>query len=484
MSLSIVRTSSAFAMCSAILALQILPGPTHAQDTVRAWGDACGRGLVPNETRTTFETSAEQSFRDSFCGEWYRTHKQELEGSGGLRIAVVKLSADGSNTTEDVSHDKFCANPDYRTAAMTKWEVWAKTVSDDTRREFFRCVSRAASQSGPNSPVLLGTMEDTPQGLVASIRWDRNVTSRQPEFDSIQTVNLRCSAPYAPGKRISSNPQPFSCQWASAATQGVIVVSIRGGGGASRTFDRQLSRLGTASIVVARDEPHLKTTTKVYGTRVRTEEMHEKGCIPTAGPFGNLYARILGEVRARTSITDYACFDGRHGGYVYRFSVTPPDVGGRLKRPYGVECEADDRGSCEWNNDHPLAVLSESTDSVQFTKAYGSRSIQVRSWATEEIWDAQTIRRTPTWELSYDGFTFSFFLEVRERVDSFIVEWADRSSESVTPGQSSQHLRLVSANPSQAGISYTYRVSLSDEQRQDLREIGRVNARILDPRQR
>jgi hypothetical protein len=154
------------------MALVAATSTAWAQDSVRSWGEACGLGMVPNETRTTFATSSEQAFRDSYCGEWYTSHKQDIEGSAGVKIAVIKVSADGSSITEDVTHEQFCGNPNYRSASMTKWEIWSRTVSDDTRREFFRCVEHAAFQSGPASPVVIGATEETAQSILATVRWD------------------------------------------------------------------------------------------------------------------------------------------------------------------------------------------------------------------------------------------------------------------------------------------------------------------------
>ncbi|HEV8486787.1 MAG TPA: hypothetical protein VGV87_24800 [Blastocatellia bacterium] len=214
--------------------------------------------------------------------------------------------------------------------------------------------------------------------------------------------------------------------------------------------------------------------------------MDDKHCLPadlSHFPW-NVWGLALQRAREAGVVRDPACYDGQWGGFEYIFNVTPSDVGGRLKRPYGVECEINDRGACEWNEPHPLIYLSESPSSVRFIKSFGSRSVTVRGWATEEIWDSREATRSPSWDLQYDGFPFTFTVDgaLQERIKAFSVEWADHSSEPISLDGSGSRIKCSRLDASGNSFSYKCQVTMGESAPAALKQISSSNLRLLQGR--
>lgn len=415
-----------------------------AQD-IEAFGRACLSVLVPNELRVEHSNNSEAAFRDALCGDWFTSHRAQVEGQGEINLLeIVSAGGGGSSDTRTVTRTQFCQERNLTSTTRTKMSFWSRIVPNEAREEFNRCMDLFRAELEPRTPVKIAASQVGDAGVAVTLRWDRNVTLVQPIFDRFDTTNIDCPRNAIPaGRRIPVEGITARCSWGrNFPTHGIIIAQTRGGGSSLTTVRRDTPLLGTAALQVTRTVDRVIAQEQVCGPVVFTHELHEVECGEGCDCRGDRWCHRN---------VDFPTIDARADVEGFHRTIHSP----RLL------CPNDNQGSCAWNEvDRPsrLDVFVNTPTHIQARRIFGSRRIGVSLCVTEDRigpTDESSIVKT---EDIFEGKTFRAEIPIERATAVWLLRLGAGGEDFLRVGDSQGRLQLV--NRAEVGdmIFFTYRV--------------------------
>ncbi|TMQ20820.1 MAG: hypothetical protein E6J90_15760 [Deltaproteobacteria bacterium] len=415
----------------------------------------CAMLVVPTELKTSHQNDYNAAFRDALCGDWYTSHKEAVEASGGadIPIKVFKIGIHGEYSKEDesVSRTQYCRDTHWTVTTSSSDLFFTRFLDEKIAEKVNGCMQAVYAN---NPRPLQVTATTIPEGIRVSVR---NVAPANGDqrLAAVHAVGLACDK-VKPTTIIAATNEglTFNCRW-SRVDSTFGEVSVVAGATAQTTSSitavayRELPPLATVSLI--RTMP-LKVTDSVAKDRcsawVSSPNLHGKDCDDSECKQPGLPRECTADSKRHCKL---------------RFTMGPIERTGS-DSTFGnikVDCPG---GGCEWSAPSQSFRSWEVGGKLFASASLGSIPSNMRFCADETLYrtdaKAETIAQ---WKLVSKGS--AFILSVPKQPEySARVLWGPGSGMSgeqgIPLGKDSAEIKLVNAIPLANTTEYTYRLML------------------------